>query len=464
LWNSTPPAKLRTLRFLGIDFGWENKPSGLAALEWDGGLLHLRSLQRLTNPRQIVDWADAEAGPDAIAGIDAPIVIPNATGMRDADKLAHSLYGRYHAGAYPASRARRFWKRTTGLSTQLLKRGFQHGDTLPHRAMGRHQIEVHPHAAAVQLFALNRIVKYKKGSLASRVAELDRLRSLMLERFPRLIPSLAMTALPETPRTGAALKDLEDRLDAITCAYVAAHWWFWGAQRNDVLGNARDGYIIVPKRQAWHPPLADLREAYSHSGLLESDLHPDPIVQFQKWFSEARAAALHEANAMTLATVSADGQPSARMVLLKGVDARGFVFYTNYESRKARELDANPRAALVFYWPELHRQVRVTGEVRRVSRDESAAYFRVRPRASQLSALASRQSDVIAGRGILEARVRELEAEYDGQPVPPPEFWGGYRLRPRVMEFWQGRPNRLHDRLSYSRKNSATWRIERLSP
>ena len=433
-------------------------------LEWDGGTLHLRSLLRLTEPREILDWAGAEAGSDAIAGIDAPIVIPNATGMRDADKLAHSLYGRYHAGAYPASRARRFWKRTTGLSTQLRKLGFEHGDVLPRRATGRYQIEVHPHAAAVQLFALNRIVKYKKGSLAERAAELDRLRSLMLDRFPRLAPSLAIDTLPEIPSTGAALKDLEDRLDAITCAYVAAHWWFWGAERNDVLGNARDGYIIVPKRQTWHPPLADLRESYSTAGLIESDLDPDPITQFQKWFAEARAATAHEPHAMTLATVSADGQPSARMVLLKGVDARGFVFYTNYESCKARDLDANRRAALVFYWPELHRQVRVTGRVTRIAEKESEAYFRSRPRASQLSALASRQSEVIADRAGLEARVLHLDAEFTGQPIPPPDFWGGYCLEPLLIEFWQGRPNRLHDRLQCSRQSDQTWKIERLSP
>ena len=464
MWAGGPPAKLRLLRFLGIDFGWENKPSGLCALEWDGGALHLRSLLRLSQPRDILDWADAEAGADAIAGIDAPIVIPNATGMRDADKLAHSLYGRYHAGAYPASRARRFWKRTTSLSTQLRKLGFEHGDALPRRAAGRYQIEVHPHAAAVQLFALNRIVKYKKGSLAERASELDRLRSLMLERFPRLAPSLAIASLPETPRTGLALKDLEDRLDAITCAYVAAHWWFWGTRRNEVLGNAREGYIVVPKRQTWHPPLADLRESFSSAGLIESDLDRDPILQFEKWFAEARAATIHEPHAMTLATVSADGQPSARMVLLKSVDSSGFVFYANYESRKARELEVNPRAALVFYWPELHRQVRITGCVRRLSREESEAYFRARPRASQLGALASRQSEIIPGRAELEARVFDLEAEFAGQPIPAPEFWGGYRLQPSVIEFWQGRPNRLHDRMQYSRQTSETWVIERLSP
>src|SRR5262249_38136080 len=156
---------------------------------------------------------------------------------------------------------------------------------------------------------------------------------------------------------------------------------------------------------------------------------------------------VHEPHAMTLATVSADGRPSARMVLLKNVDARGFVFFTNYESRKARELEANPHAALVFYWPELHRQVRVTGRVGRIAPADSAAYFRPRPRASQLSALASRQSEIIPNRAGLEAKVAALDAEFDGQPIPPPDFWGGYCLEPFEIEFWQGRPNRLHDRL-----------------
>ena len=407
---------------------------------------------------------DAHARGDAVIGIDAPIVIPNATGMRDADKLAHSFYGRYHAGAYPASQARRFWKRTTGLSSELRKRGFEHGDTLVSRCRGRYQIEVHPHAAAAQLFALDRIIKYKKGAVAERAAELARLRGLMLERLPRLTPSLELEALPHVRKTGPDLKDLEDRLDALTCAYIAAHWWYWGTERNDVLGDSALGYIVVPKRQTWFSSLAGLRENYTRAGLLETDLDPDPIRQFEKWFSEARSAGFKEPHAMTLATVSPNSQPSARIVLLKGIGPAGFVFYSNYESRKARELAGNARAALLFYWPELERQVRITGRVARTSRAESEAYFHSRPRGSQLGAWASQQSEVITGRETLEEEMRRLESRYAGKPVPLPSFWGGYRLKPDVIEFWQGRPNRLHDRLRYFRQPRSGWKIERLSP
>jgi pyridoxamine 5'-phosphate oxidase len=200
------------------------------------------------------------------------------------------------------------------------------------------------------------------------------------------------------------------------------------------------------------------------AGLVEADVDPDPVVQFGRWFDDAKAADLVEPSAMTLATASAEGVPSARMVLLRGVDQRGFVFYTNYESRKAAELAANPRAALVFWWGELQRQIRVEGPVERTSQQESAAYFRTRPLGSRLSAWASPQSRVIPGRAVLDERVAELAAGHPDGDIPLPPFWGGYRLVPEVVELWQGRPNRLHDRLRYTRSADGRWRIERLAP
>jgi pyridoxamine 5'-phosphate oxidase len=186
-------------------------------------------------------------------------------------------------------------------------------------------------------------------------------------------------------------------------------------------------------------------------------------VQFGHWFAEADAADLIEPNAMTLATADAGGRPSARMVLLKGFDERGFVFYTNYGSRKADELAGNPAVALVFWWPPLQRQVRIEGTVERVLREESEAYFRTRALGSRLGAWASAQSRVIAGRAELEQRLQELTERYRDREVPLPPFWGGYRVHPEVIEFWQNRPNRLHDRLRYRRVPDG-WTIERLSP
>jgi pyridoxamine 5'-phosphate oxidase len=209
--------------------------------------------------------------------------------------------------------------------------------------------------------------------------------------------------------------------------------------------------------------IARLRREYARAGLKESDAEEDPVEQFRRWFDEALAANLHEPNAMTLATATPDGRPSARTVLLKGFDERGFVFYTNYEGRKARELEINPHCALVFYWGELERQVRMEGRAGRIPEEESDAYFEVRPRGSQLGAWASEQSRPVRDREALEDRLRELEAEYEGREVPRPPFWGGYRVEPETMEFWQGRENRLHDRLIYRRSNGL-WRRERLQP
>jgi pyridoxamine 5'-phosphate oxidase len=209
--------------------------------------------------------------------------------------------------------------------------------------------------------------------------------------------------------------------------------------------------------------IAHLRREYARARLDERDVDPDPLVQFHKWFDDARRAELPEPNAMTLATATPGGVPSARMVLLKAADERGFTFFTDYRSRKGQELEANPHAALVFFWGELERQVRITGTVTRVSREETEAYFRTRPRESRLGAWSSHQSTVLAGREALEARLREVSARHPGDEVPTPPYWGGYLLRPDALEFWQGRESRLHDRVRYHRE-AGGWRIERLSP
>jgi pyridoxamine 5'-phosphate oxidase len=210
--------------------------------------------------------------------------------------------------------------------------------------------------------------------------------------------------------------------------------------------------------------LADLRKDYSLAGLDEKNLARDPFRQFDKWFEEAGAAKLTEPNAMILSTATRDGRPSSRVVLLKGLDGRGFVFYTNYESRKGRELEINPRASLLFPWLALERQVIVEGPITQVTREESEAYFHSRPAASQLAAWASQQSSVLPSRSVLEDNLKGVEKKYAGQVVPVPPHWGGYRLAPESVEFWQGRRSRLHDRLRYRRAKDGGWTVERLAP
>jgi pyridoxamine 5'-phosphate oxidase len=200
------------------------------------------------------------------------------------------------------------------------------------------------------------------------------------------------------------------------------------------------------------------------AGLLEKDLARDPFRQFERWFQEAEAAKIAEPNAFVLATAARDGRPSSRVVLLKGLDGRGFVFYTNHESRKGRELEANPRASLTFPWFAMERQVTVEGAVTKVAREEAEAYFHSRPRASQLGAWASQQSSIVTGRAALDEALKAVDKKYAGKEVPLPPFWGGYRVAPETVEFWQGRRNRLHDRLRYRREPGGDWVVERLSP
>lgn len=209
--------------------------------------------------------------------------------------------------------------------------------------------------------------------------------------------------------------------------------------------------------------IAGLRKEYAAGGLVEDDLSPDPVAMFGRWFADVRAANLHESNAMVVSTVSAEGRPSSRMVLLKGFDADGFRFFTNQCSRKGFELAANPACSLLFPWHLLERQVRIDGVAEPLPRADVEAYFAVRPRGSQLGAWASHQSRVVGGRDELETAYDRLEARYDGVDVPVPEEWGGYLVRPEAVEFWQGRPGRMHDRLVYLHAPGG-WRTERLAP
>lgn len=210
--------------------------------------------------------------------------------------------------------------------------------------------------------------------------------------------------------------------------------------------------------------IQDLRQDYTAATLSEKDTKASPVSQFEQWFNEALAAKLHEPNAMTLATATTNGKPSARIVLLKGFNEHGFIFYTNYLSRKGKEITKNPQGALTFFWGELERQVRIEGTIEKLSKEDSERYFHSRPKGSQIGAVVSPQSQEIDGRETLEKKWSELETEYEGKEVPKPSFWGGYILNPQMVEFWQGRSSRLHDRILYKKVDKKSWKKVRLAP
>lgn len=239
---------VRPMKFLGIDLGWSSGPSGLCCLDLVGDGLVLQTLDRKSTLDEVLVWVDFVVGDatPAIIAVDAPTLIPNETGMRSPDRLAHRYFGKYHAGCYPANLGRPFAARLVQFGLDLEARGFQHAPTIEPQTPGRYQLEVFPHPATIQLFNLPQILKYKKGRLAERGKALGELRSHILKSLPHHEPPLRIDDLPEIPTTGKALKDLEDKLDSIVCAYVAAHWWMWGNQRNWIMGSREDGYIVVP--------------------------------------------------------------------------------------------------------------------------------------------------------------------------------------------------------------------------
>ena len=239
-----------SMLFLGIDLGWQSQPSGLCCLRWTAAGLDLVALDRLADPAAVLAWVDGWLPAHTMGGIavDAPTLIPNQTGMRVCDRLAHRHFGRYHAGCYPANRNLPFAERTLAFGRSLEERGFAHAPQIQPQQPQRFQIEMFPHPAMVRLFRLPRILKYKKGRIADRQVALTQLRHCLLTHLPAHDPPLHLTEalLPSVPTTGATLKALEDQLDSVICAYAAAYWWHWGAARNQVLGTAETGYIVIP--------------------------------------------------------------------------------------------------------------------------------------------------------------------------------------------------------------------------
>ena len=232
--------------FIGVDLGWYGKPSGLASLEWTGAALRLRRIARLQNPAEILKWILTESGTgSAVVGVDAPLIIRNATGIRPAERELNRDFRRFHAGCHAANLQRPFAAHVVAFSRLLESAGFRHGARMRSRAKGRFQIEVHPHAATVSLFRLDRIVKYKRGARSGRARELRRLRRLMLTLLPHMDPALSLD-LPHVPRTGNT-KPVEDRMDAVLCAFIAANWWRWNTRRNRLYGTEEAGYIVVPQ-------------------------------------------------------------------------------------------------------------------------------------------------------------------------------------------------------------------------
>jgi predicted RNase H-like nuclease len=255
------------MKFIGIDLGWSSGASGLCCLNWENNQLQLIECDRLLATNDILTWIDRQISPTepAIIAVDAPTIIPNPTGMREADKLTHKHFGRYHAGCYPANLSRPFAQKTVQFGLSLEARGFVHAPTIEAKKLGRYQIEVYPHPATINLFQLERIIKYKKGKLAERQLELMKLYQYIIDILPTLKPSLNLanlanknqrssafisgSKLPEIPTSTATIKALEDQLDALLCAYIGAHWWYWGIERNLVLGDRTTGYIVIPSRE-----------------------------------------------------------------------------------------------------------------------------------------------------------------------------------------------------------------------